>query len=95
MNNRSKGHGFERAMAERLRTIWPECYTTRFKGTLWLDHCGVDLLAYEYNILTDGNRTHSSISFINQFLNYCNNVVEIRLKKTIQMLIINVIEFYN
>lgn len=44
MNARTKGHNFERAMAERLREIWPDCYTTRFKGSLWLDHCGVDLV---------------------------------------------------
>lgn len=44
MNARTKGHSFERAMAERLREIWPDCYTTRFKGSLWLDHCGVDLV---------------------------------------------------
>ena len=44
MNCRTKGHEFERAMAERLRDIWPDCYTTRFKGSSWLDHCGVDLV---------------------------------------------------
>jgi hypothetical protein len=44
MNSRTKGHDFERVMAERLREIWSECYTTRFKGSLWLDHCGVDLV---------------------------------------------------
>lgn len=44
MNSRTKGHDFERRMAEKLREVWPECYTTRFKGTLWLDHCGVDLV---------------------------------------------------
>lgn len=44
MNSRNKGHDFERAMAEKLRVIWPECFTTRFKGSPWLDHCGVDLV---------------------------------------------------
>ena len=44
VNSRTKGHDFERAMAEKLRSIWPECFTTRFKGSLWLDHCGVDLV---------------------------------------------------
>lgn len=44
MNGRTKGHGFERTIAERLREIWPGCYTQRFKGSLWMDHCGVDLV---------------------------------------------------
>lgn len=44
MNSRTKGHDFERHMAERLRVIWPECYTTRFKGSPWLDHLGIDLV---------------------------------------------------
>jgi len=44
VNSRTKGHDFERHMAETLREVWPECYTTRFKGSLWLDHCGVDLI---------------------------------------------------
>ena len=45
MNGRTKGHNFERSMAEKLRSeIWPECYTTRFKGSPWLDSCGVDLI---------------------------------------------------
>ena len=43
MNSRTKGHDFERKMADRLREIWPDCFTSRFKGSLWLDHCGVDL----------------------------------------------------
>ena len=51
MNSRTKGHDFERLMAETLREIWPDCYTTRFKGSLWLDHCGVDLVGTPgYNI---------------------------------------------
>jgi hypothetical protein len=51
MNSRTKGHDFERQMAERLREIWPECFTTRFKGSLWLDHCGVDLVGTPgYNV---------------------------------------------
>ena len=51
MNSRTKGHSFERAIAERLREIWPDCYTTRFKGSLWLDHCGVDLVGTPgYNV---------------------------------------------
>jgi hypothetical protein len=44
MNYMVKGHGFERAMAERLREVWPDCYTQRFKGSLWMDYCGVDLV---------------------------------------------------
>ena len=44
MNSRTKGHDFERLMAEKLRVIWPECYTTRFKGSPWLDHLGIDLV---------------------------------------------------
>lgn len=51
MNSRKKGHDFERAMAERLRDVWPGCYTQRFKGSLWMDHCGVDLVGTPgYNI---------------------------------------------
>ena len=51
MNSRTKGHNFERQMAERLREVWPECYTSRFKGSLWLDHCGVDLVGTPgYNV---------------------------------------------
>lgn len=51
MNGRTKGHAFERQMAERLREIWPDCFTTRFKGSLWLDHCGIDLVGTPgYNI---------------------------------------------
>lgn len=51
MNSRTKGHDFERAMADKLREIWPECYTTRFKGTLWQDHCGIDLVGTPgYNV---------------------------------------------
>lgn len=51
MNSRTKGHGFERAMAERLRAIWPECYTTRYKGSPFLDSIGVDLVGTPgYNI---------------------------------------------
>lgn len=45
MNSRTKGHSFERKIAERLRgEVWPECFTTRFKGSAWLDSCGVDLI---------------------------------------------------
>jgi hypothetical protein len=44
MNSRTKGHQFEREIAAKLRAeLWPECYTSRFMGSLWLDHCGVDL----------------------------------------------------
>ena len=78
MNSRTKGHDFERLMAEKLREVWPECYTTRFKGTLWLDRRGVDQVGtLEYNILTDGNRTYPIIPIISQFLNCCDKVVEI------------------
>lgn len=38
-----KGHGFERAMVEKLSAIWPECYTSRYKGSLCLGYSGVDL----------------------------------------------------
>jgi hypothetical protein len=44
MNCRTKGHDFERKTAEQLRAIFPECFTTRFKGSPWLDQCGVDLV---------------------------------------------------
>jgi hypothetical protein len=44
MNSRTKGHDFERKMAEKLREVWPNCYTQRFKGSLWMDHCGIDLV---------------------------------------------------
>ena len=51
VNSRTKGHTFERSMAEKLRAVWPDCFTTRFKGSLWLDHCGVDLVGTPgYNI---------------------------------------------
>jgi len=51
MNSRTKGHNYERAMAEKLREIWPECATTRYKGSAWLDRCGVDLVNTSgYNI---------------------------------------------
>lgn len=51
MNSRTKGHDFERAMAEKLREVFPDCFTTRFKGSLWLDHCGIDLVGTPgYNI---------------------------------------------
>ncbi len=51
MNSRTKGHGFERAMAVRLREIWPGCYTTRFKGSAWLDYSGIDLVGTQgFNI---------------------------------------------
>lgn len=43
ISSRNKGHAFERQMAERLRQYWPSCFTQRFKGSLWMDHCGVDL----------------------------------------------------
>jgi hypothetical protein len=44
MNQRTKGHGFERWCAAKLRTIWPDVQTCRYAGNLWLDHCGVDLI---------------------------------------------------
>lgn len=52
MNSRDKGHTFERQIAEKLRgELWPECFTTRFKGSPWLDSCGVDLIGTPgYNI---------------------------------------------
>jgi hypothetical protein len=51
MNSRTKGHNFERLMPEKRREVWPECCTCRFKGSLWLDHCGVDLVGTPgYNI---------------------------------------------
>jgi len=51
MNSRTKGHGFERWCAAKLRAIWPNVQTCRFAGNLWLDHCGVDLINTEpFNI---------------------------------------------
>jgi hypothetical protein len=52
MNSRTKGHGFERETARRLRQeVWPECYTSRFAGSLLLDCSGVDLVGTPgYNI---------------------------------------------
>jgi len=44
MNQRTKGHGFERWCAAKLRAIWPDVQTCRYAGNLWLDHCGVDLI---------------------------------------------------
>jgi hypothetical protein len=44
INARAKGHQFERHMAATLRAeLWPECYTSRFMGSAWLDYNGVDL----------------------------------------------------
>lgn len=89
MNSRTKGHDFERLMAEKLREAWPERYTMRFKGTLWLDHCGADLVnTTPFNIqLKAMERTpvyHDILNYmskrmllISQFLNCCNKVVEI------------------
>lgn len=51
MNSRTKGHGFERWCAAKLRDVWPNVQTCRFAGNLWLDHCGVDLINTEpFNI---------------------------------------------
>ena len=44
MNSKQKGNQFERQMAAILREkIWPECFTSRFMGSAWLDYNGVDL----------------------------------------------------
>jgi hypothetical protein len=44
MNAKLKGNQFERQMAAILREkLWPECYTSRFMGSAWLDYNGVDL----------------------------------------------------
>ena len=44
MNSKQKGNQFERNMAAILRNeLWPECYTSRFMGSAWLDYNGVDL----------------------------------------------------
>ena len=44
MNSKQKGNQFERNMAAILREkIWPECYTSRFMGSAWLDYTGIDL----------------------------------------------------
>ena len=44
MNAKQKGNRFEREAAAILRAeLWPECYTSRFMGSVWLDYNGVDL----------------------------------------------------
>lgn len=44
MNSKQKGNRFERECAAILRReLWPECYTSRFMGSAWLDYQGVDL----------------------------------------------------
>jgi hypothetical protein len=44
MNSKQKGNQFERHMAAVLREkLWPDCYTSRFMGSAWLDYNGVDL----------------------------------------------------
>lgn len=43
MNSKRKGNRFERECASILRTIWPECYTSRFMGCAWDDYNGIDL----------------------------------------------------
>jgi hypothetical protein len=44
MNSKEKGNQFERQMAAVLRSeLWPECYTSRFMGSAWLDYNGIDL----------------------------------------------------
>jgi len=45
MNSKVKGSQFERHCAALLRAeLWPECYTSRFMGSAWLDYNGVDLV---------------------------------------------------
>jgi len=44
MNSKVKGNQFERHMAAKLRAeLWPECFTSRFMGSAWLDYNGIDL----------------------------------------------------
>jgi len=44
INSKRKGSQFERQMASILRAeLWPECFTSRFMGSAWLDYNGVDL----------------------------------------------------
>ena len=44
MNSKVKGNQFERHMAAILRKeLWPECFTSRFMGSAWLDYNGIDL----------------------------------------------------
>jgi len=52
INSKIKGSQFERHMAAILRAeLWPECFTSRFMGSPWLDYNGVDLIGTPgYNI---------------------------------------------
>jgi len=44
INAKRKGNRFEQDAAFMLRqALWPECFTSRFMGSLWQDHLGVDL----------------------------------------------------
>ncbi len=44
INSKRKGSQFEQSMAFKLRKeLWPECYTSRFMGSLWEDSLGIDL----------------------------------------------------
>lgn len=43
MKSRTKGHGFERNIAAKLREIWPHCMTSR-AGNPQADQMGVDLI---------------------------------------------------
>lgn len=44
INSKQKGNQFERHCAAILRAeLWPECFTSRFMGSPWLDYNGVDL----------------------------------------------------
>jgi len=61
MNSRTKGHGFERTMAVRLRKIFPDVSTSRFRGALWWDIAGVDLTGTDpYNFQCKAKETSPS-----------------------------------
>jgi hypothetical protein len=101
MNSRTKGHDYERQMADKLREIWPECYTTRFKGTLWLDHCGIDLVGTPgYNVqlkamertpayhdILDYMPTGENVNIVIHKRNRKGSVVVMRLEDIMSMLI--------
>ncbi len=52
INSKQKGNQFERHCAAILRReLWPECFTSRFMGSAWLDYNGIDLTGTPgYNI---------------------------------------------
>jgi hypothetical protein len=65
MNSRTKGHDFERFCATRLREIFPDVATSRFKGALWWDIAGVDLTnTGNYNFQCKAKETSPSYHLI-------------------------------